>query len=148
MCNIPFLMMVISNTFIFFIMTGIQFWVTDYLVTTLEVPEATVISTFGIVSITGPVLGVVIGGNVTSYLGGFRSKKALYVTLVMGVLCSCVAAPIPFLNDFTSFIACLWFLLFFGGYMMPTLSGVMLETIDANFKATGNAVANISYNLI
>ena len=31
---------------------------------------------------------------------------------------------------------------------MPSLSGIMLETIDSNFKATGNSVANLTYNLI
>lgn len=77
MCNIPFIMIVLANTFIFFILTGIQYWVTNYLVTELGEDETTVYSTFGVVSVTGPVLGVVIGGNVTSYLGGFRAKKAL-----------------------------------------------------------------------
>ena len=104
--------------------------------------------TFGIVSITGPVLGVVIGGNVTSALGGFRSQKSLMLALLIASLCVATAAPIPFLNDFWIFVACLWFLLFFGGFNMPCLSGIMLESIDPKFKATGNAVANLSYNLI
>ena len=104
--------------------------------------------TFGIVSITGPVLGVVIGGNVTSTLGGFRAKKSLMLAIVIAGLCVASAVPIPFINDFWAFTAFLWFLLFFGGFNMPSLSGMMLETIDPKFKATGNAVANLSYNLI
>ena len=86
--------------------------------------------TFGIVSITGPVLGVVIGGNVTSALGGFRAKKSLMVALGIAVMCVVSAAPIPFISDFWTFIVLLWFLLFFGGFNMPCFSGMMLETVD------------------
>lgn len=31
---------------------------------------------------------------------------------------------------------------------MPCLSGIMLESIEPKFKATGNAIANVSYNLL
>ena len=110
--------------------------------------EGVVHITFGIVSITGPVLGVVIGGNVTSYLGGFRSKKALMMTQLISFLCVLSAIPIPFIDNFWVFVSLLWLLLFFGGYMMPSLSGIMLETIVADFKATGNSVANLTYNLV
>lgn len=141
-------MIVMANTFIFFILTGIQYWVTDYLIDEIGAPRNKVYVTFAIVSITGPVFGVIIGGNVTSRVGGFRAKKALRMTQCMAVLCVASAIPIPFIDDFPIFVVLLWFLLFFGGYMMPTLSGIMLETIDSNFKATGNSVANLSYNLL
>ena len=73
MTNIPFIMIVMANTAIFFILTGIQFWVTDYLIAELAADRSKVYVTFSIVSVTGPVLGVVIGGNVTSRVGGFRA---------------------------------------------------------------------------
>lgn len=73
-------MIVIANSGIFFILTGIQYWVTDYLIDELDADRGKVYVTFSIVSITGPVLGVVIGGNVTSRVGGFRAKKALRMT--------------------------------------------------------------------
>lgn len=63
-------------------------------------------------------------------------------------MCVISAAPIPFLKTFWIFVLCLWFLLFFGGFNMPCLSGIMLESIDPKFKATGNAIANVSYNLL
>ena len=148
MKNVPFLLIMISNSFIFFILTGIQYWVTDYLINEIKQKEDVVLGTFGIVSITGPVFGVVIGGNVTSALGGFRSKKALMMTQLMSFLCVLSALPIPFIDNFWIFVILLWLLLFFGGYMMPSLSGIMLETIDADFKATGNSVANLAYNLV
>ena len=67
----------LALTFLYFIITGIQYWVSDYLITELKVEQEVVFVTFSIISITGPVLGVVIGGNVTTFLGGYNSKKSL-----------------------------------------------------------------------
>ena len=49
--------------------------------------------TFGIISITGPVLGVVVGGNVTTALGGYNAKKSLFLTCLLAAFCFVVAAP-------------------------------------------------------
>lgn len=148
MCNIPFVMIILANSFIYFVLTGIQYWVTDYLINFIGEAETTVLTTFSIVSVTGPVLGVVIGGNVTSCLGGFRSRSALLMTILVAILCFVSAFPIPFTSEFIPFVVCLWFLLFFGGYMMPALSGIMIELIPDDLKAVGNAIANLSYNLL
>jgi hypothetical protein len=63
--------MCVAITGLYFIVTGIQYWVTDYMISALKVEESVVHTTYGIVSITGPVLGVVVGGNVTTSFGGF-----------------------------------------------------------------------------
>jgi len=137
-----------SLTFLYFIITGIQYWVSDYLITTLKVEERVVFITFAIISITGPVLGVVVGGNVTAYLGGYNSKSALILTMVVSALCVCSAAPIAFLNSFPAFVALLWFLLFFGGSILPCMTGIMLNTVDKRLKTAANSIANLSYNLL
>lgn len=127
--NGPFILFCISLTFLYFVITGIQFWVSDYLITDLKVNENTVFITFAIVSITGPVLGVIVGGNVTTALGGYNSKKALRLSLIVSSFCACVAAPIAFINSFPLFVALLWFLLFFGGSVLPCMTGIMLNTV-------------------
>ena len=66
----------------------------------------------------------------------------------MAILCVASAVYIPWVSNFWLYVVLLWFLLFFGGYMMPSLSGIMLETIETNFKATGNSIANLFYNFI
>ena len=48
----------LALTGLFFSVTGIQYWVTDYLVIDLGSDEAKVQITFGIVSITGPMLRI------------------------------------------------------------------------------------------
>ena len=139
--------MMLSITFLFYIITGIQYWVSDYLVSELKISEKTVFITFAIVSITGPVLGVVIGGNVTTALGGYNSKSALYLALIIATLCLCSASPIAFIDNYYLFIALLWLLLFFGGSILPCLTGIMLNCVDKELKTTANSIANLSYNL-
>jgi MFS transporter, Spinster family, sphingosine-1-phosphate transporter len=133
---------------LYYIVTGIQYWVTDYLVTDLSYPEAKVQITFGIVSITGPVLGIIIGGNVSAALGGIHEKKTLYVALFVSLLALMAGVPVPFLTNFWGIIALLWLLLFFGGSLMPWLTGVLLATVPKDQIATANSIANLGYNLI
>ena len=138
----------LALTFLYFIITGIQFWVSDYLITVLKVEKETVFTTFAVVSITGPVLGVVIGGNVTTALGGYNSEKALYLSIIISLMCVLTAAPVAFIDNFVAFIALLWFLLFFGGSVLPCMTGIMLNTVERQYKTTANSIANLSYNLL
>ena len=117
------------------------------MISVLEVEESLVFITFGIISITGPVLGVVVGGNVTTNFGGFLAKKSLYLCCGIAAGCLLCAAPIPFMMNFPVFITLLWFLLFFGGFILPAMTGIMLSTVDENLKATANSLANLFYNL-
>jgi hypothetical protein len=55
------------------VITGIQYWFSDYLITYLYIDKSTVYISFAIISITGPVLGVIVGGNVCASLGGYNS---------------------------------------------------------------------------
>lgn len=148
MTNLPFIMLCLALTAIYFIVTGIQYWVSDYMITELKLPEQEVFITFAIVSITGPVLGVVVGGNVTTWLGGYGSKNALVLTMFTTIFCVGCAGPIAFVNEFSVFVTLLWFLLFLGGSMLPSMTGIMLSTIDKQFKTTANSIANLSYNLL
>ena len=109
--------------------------------------ETQAFTTFGIVSITGPVVGVIVGGSVTTALGGYSAPKTMYVALGLACFCLLCAAPIPFINDFWLFTVLLWLLLFSGGFILPPMTGIMLATIDARLKTTANSLANLIYNL-
>lgn len=89
-----------------------------------------VFTTFAIVSVTGPVLGVIVGGNVTACLGGYNNRKSLYLCMAVALSTIVIATPIAFLNNFTIFVICLWLFLFFGGFVLPCMTGIMLNTVD------------------
>jgi MFS family permease len=56
--------------------------------------------------------------------------------------------PIPFLDNFIIIAALLWFLLFFGGAILPAMTGMMLNTVEGSQKTAANSLANLSYNLL
>ena len=75
------------------------------MIAVLKVEPAKVWTTFGVVSITGPVLGVVVGGNVTTKFGGYTAYKSLYYSCAIATACLFCAAPIPYVTSFPVFIA-------------------------------------------
>ena len=119
-----------SITFLYWVLTGIQYWFSDYLITELKAESSTVFISYGVISITGPVIGVLVGGNVISVLGGYKSKKALYVTCALAFFCLSCAIPIAFIEDYITVVVLLWFLLFSGGFILPSMTGIMLNTVD------------------
>jgi sugar phosphate permease len=64
------------------------------------------------------------------------------------LFCLGCAIPIPFLDNFVIIAALLWFLLFFGGAILPAMTGMMLNTVNGAQKTTANSLANLSYNLL
>ena len=78
---------------------------------------------YGLVSITSTLAGVLIGGISVHKLGGYTSKNAFKLCLAMGFMAALVGTPIPFVDSFALFTIFLWLLLFFGGFIMPSLTG-------------------------
>ena len=146
--NKKYVLLCIALSGLYFIIAGIQYWISDYMITIIKQEETVVFISFAFISITGPVLGVVVGGNVTTYLGGYRSRKALFISQLIAVFCLLCAAPIPFFMNFYVVCVLLWFLLFFGGSILPCMTGIMLNTVSDSQKTTANSLANLSYNML
>ena len=60
--NCNFMILLLSLTGIYFVTTGVQFWVTDYFNMVIGVSKQSAFITFACIALTGPVLGVVVGG--------------------------------------------------------------------------------------
>jgi MFS family permease len=52
------------------------------------------------------------------------------------------------MNSFILTIVLAWLLVFFGGAILPTVTGIMINTVEPNQKTSANSLANLSYNLI
>lgn len=89
--------MCFSATFLYYVVTVIQFWFTDYMITYMGMEKGFVFLTFGAVSITGPVMGVIFGGMVSSKLGGYNNTKSLYMTAFLAFFSLFFALPIAFI---------------------------------------------------
>ena len=52
-----------------------------------------------------------------------------------------IVLPMPYLDDPTLFGVFLWMCFFIGGFMMPTLTGVMLSAITENLRGPANSLS-------
>ena len=102
--NCSYLRMCLSVTLLYFVVTGIQFWFSDFLITVMNMKKEVVFSLFTLVSISGPVLGVVFGGWLSSRLGGYNNPKSLYFMAVVSVCAIFVSVPIPYLGYETQWL--------------------------------------------
>ena len=108
---------------LYFIITGIQFWVSDYMLLVLNFPESSVFTIYGICSITSTLLGVIIGGIIVHKIGGYQNPNSFKLCLFMALLASLFAFPIPYISGMAPFVTLLSLLLFCGAFIMPTLTG-------------------------
>ena len=147
MANSVFMSLCLSLTFLYFIVTGIQYWTPDYLMNVLDVPHDQAVTYFSITSFTAPVGGVIIGGIMTSAYGGYNSKKAMKLQCYMSILSCSFGIVIPFLSNFKYVGICFWALLFFGGCFLPSVTGIMICSVSEFQKSQANSIANLSQNL-
>ena len=66
----------------------------------------------------------------------------------MSIFSILFAFPIPFMKETVPIVGLLWLELFTGGYMLPSMTGMMLNTVDQQLKTTANSIANICYNIL
>ncbi|CAD7963962.1 unnamed protein product [Amoebophrya sp. A25] len=163
--NSIFVLSVLTLSTLYFVVTGVQYWATIYLVevfrpksVSIDSFRVTVIVTFSIVAATGPAFGVVTGGLVVDWMGGYGGVRARITTFRMllgsacfATACGVVASILPAGNsmgEFYAVVVLLWLLLFFGGAMVPALTGMMLSVVRNDFRATASAVANGLFNVL
>jgi hypothetical protein len=63
-------------TGLFYVVTGIQYWVPGYIVNVLDIEPHTATLFFVIVSLSAPIGGVIVGGIITTAYGGYNAPKA------------------------------------------------------------------------
>eukprot|EP00347_Sterkiella_histriomuscorum_P015691 403356061 len=133
---------------LYFIITGIQFWISDYLQVALNVDQKTVFIFYSFTCISGPTIGVIVGGVVIHSQGGYQSPNALKTCLIVASLAVAVSLPVPFIDNFQVFAILIWLLLFFGGFIVPIMTGLILILVQPNERTVANSIANLSYNLL
>jgi len=97
---------------------------------------------------TAPVAGVIIGGVITTAFGGYNTIKSFKLLRLIGLCAVACALPIPFFSSFLVVGWLIWLLLFFGGFILPSLTGIMISSVGEYQKSQANSVANICYTML
>ena len=145
--NLIFMVCICGLTCLYFIITNIQYWVTLYMIDTIKASTSSAQTAFAILCVTGPTAGAVASGPVTKYVGGYESKNALRLAMLLGIVAGVVAFPLALLDNFWLFCIDLWLYLFVGGMLVPLLTGTYLANVEEEYRTTASACGCIFYEL-
>ena len=136
---------------IYFIVTGIQFWMTKYLIEILDLEPLLVNIIFSAISITAPLSGVLVGGTISDKYGGYKGKnviKAIKMIIAFGLVSFAFAFPMGFLFQFVYLCILLWTFLFFGAAIIPIGTGIMISSVQKDCQATSSSISQLIFNLL
>ena len=148
--NKLYILITLAITSIYFIVTGIQFWITKYLIEILEVEPIVVNIIFSIISITAPLSGVLFGGTISDKYGGYKGKnetKALQMCSAFGLLTLFFGIHLGFMFRIIYLSVLLWAFLFFGAAIIPIATGIMISCVPKDCQATSSSISQIIFNL-
>ena len=109
----------LATSLMFYMVSGILFWGSDYLRTVINEPKDSVTLYFAIVSLTSPVLGAVVSFPVVDFVGGYRTHKTLPVCFCIGFTSAIICAWMPYWDNVFGVLGSIWGGLFLGGIMLP-----------------------------
>ncbi len=137
---------------LYFVVTGVQFWGTDYLISVLGGDVHSVRILFILTSATAPIFGVVFGGWVVDRYGGYhgasQTVSALGVCIVFGVVGAGMAIPCAYFTSLYLVFAMVWVFLFCGGAVVPPATGVLISCVPPHMRAFASGVSVVFFNLL
>ena len=135
---------------IYFIVTGIQFWMTKYLIEILDIEPLLVNIIFSGISVTAPLSGVLVGGTISDIYGGYKGKnviRAIKMIIAFGLVSFVFAFPMGFLFQIIYLSVLLWTFLFFGAAIIPIGTGLMISAVPKFCQATSSSISQLIFNL-
>lgn len=142
-----YVFIVMAQTLLFFLISGVQYWCTHYLENVLGATKAEIFAYFIFTCLTAPIMGALFSGWLTSKLGGYESNRILPVAVAGCLFAGCGCLPIPFIANYQVAIMCFWVCLFAGAFFFPILTGVMLCDMEPHLKEHANSYSQLSFNL-
>lgn len=96
----------------------------------------------------GPVGGIILCGAVFDRFGGYLDRKAMPICLAVGFM-ACVFAMVSVSIDKGAFMVAFTTMLELlgGAFVMPAVTGIMLNQVPPKMRTMANSIANFSYNM-
>ena len=143
-----YILMNITLTSMFMIVSAIQFWINDYMENGLLIEnEKFRLYGFAAVAITSPPAGIILGGILSGKVGGYDTEKAIYIPLISSFFVSVLANITPLTTNLIIFLPCFWTYLFLGCVLLPVARGIVLVSIEKKYGGPANAVSTLVYSV-
>ena len=144
-----FIYSVLSMSILIYIITGVQYWVTDYLDAILGIKsQKDRLFLFTVACFTAPVLGVLIGTEVKNRLCQQNMRKSLLFCSLLGIFASISSVPVPITLNLFYFIIFMWLVLFFGAGIVPVLTSIIINSVPEEHMASANSMTNLLTNAL
>ena len=148
LCTKIFIFMSIGNTVAFFGMRVIQFYADKYMELVLGLEKEIKNTIYIILSVSGPILGILIIGFIMQKIGGYASRKGMVLIIVLNVIASIISIFITIsLNAVISLGAC-WIYLFCLAAITPLQGGVIIASLPQELKGNGYSINMFFLNAI
>lgn len=148
LCLKIFMLISIGNTVAFLCMRIIQFYADLYMEKVLDVTGSVKNTLYIVLSLSGPISGVIICGAICSKIGGYATKKGMIFIIIINIL-GCISSHFISLtlNSFVSLSAC-WIFLFFYAGVTPLQNGVIIASLPKKLKGNGYSINIFLLNLL
>lgn len=134
----------------YFVVTGIQYWITVYLIEVLGSDPIKVLISFSATCISAPLVGVAVGSYIADHLGGYKGRNlinAIKFCALCSLLACIFAIPIGYVGSLLYVVPLLWILLFFGGAMSPTATGINVNAVGREYQSASSSFSQLIFNL-
>lgn len=132
----------------YFAMGVMKFWTPDYMKNVLKETDPTKITfAYSIISLTGPTLGVLIGGIFGTLIGGYKVRKSILLCILFDLLACVVGIPSSFVSGFIPFCVLIWLFFFFSTTLLPLEIGIALSAVEETIRGDASTVNNFFLNI-
>jgi len=152
---------VIALCGLYFTVSAVQYWASHFFISEFRRSSSEVTTLFIFVAGTAPTLGCVVGSAVVDWSGGYETPQQMSRALLLTTTWAFIAAmaglvagfvePAPDLpgaaRRFYSVVGCLYVLLFFGGAMLPAVTGISMAAVPENLRKSASSWSMLLYNV-
>ena len=133
---------------ILLILSGLQFWINDFLENAIHILDKKERLKYFIVIIIITSIGAPItGGYIMQKLGGYDSNKSIYLPFYCCII-SLICSNLLLLFDHKNIVAvliCVY--LFSGSIIISSLNGIIVSSIPKEYAGSASSISNLLYNI-
>ncbi|KAG5479098.1 hypothetical protein LSCM1_02946 [Leishmania martiniquensis] len=149
--NVVYICSVVSLTSLYFVATGLQNFVTQYLRDPpFNASIAIIMVGFGSAVVSAPVCGVIVGGILLDRIGGYKRnlRRVAFFILAWGLCAVLFSVICIFVRTARGFLLVMSVVLFCGGAIIPPAAGLTMSSLPDHLRSVGAAFSQTIYNLL
>ena len=127
--SFSFILRILALSTFFFLTSGLQFWITNYLINVTKVKKFYVYCYFSSTLLTAPLFGVFLGYVITNSFNNFKGKFSIIFILILSIILSFLCYTInldKIRNSFLYFGINLWLIIFFSFIQIQNFISLIL----------------------